>query len=73
MIIEKRETSLNPPLAIPALLFASGIIAGNIIASYFNFVFFASILSLSLFLYYKKQTNSKSLLFLFLFIFLSGF
>ncbi|MCK5098294.1 MAG: DUF4131 domain-containing protein, partial [Desulfobacteraceae bacterium] len=73
MIIEKRETSLNPPLAIPAVLFASGIILGNIIVSYFYFVLFVSILSLFLFLYYKKQNNSKNLLFLFLFIFLSGF
>ncbi|MCK5096567.1 MAG: ComEC family competence protein, partial [Desulfobacteraceae bacterium] len=73
MIIEKKEVTLNPPLAIPALLFASGIIVGNIIASCFIIALLTSILSLFLFLYYKKQTNSKSFIFLFLFIFLAGF
>ncbi|MCD4742141.1 MAG: DNA internalization-related competence protein ComEC/Rec2, partial [Desulfobacteraceae bacterium] len=71
--MKKREITLNPPLAVPALLLALGIIAGNIIVSYSSFAFITSILSLLLFLYCKNGANFKSFIFLFIFIFSTGF
>jgi competence protein ComEC len=65
--VKKREITLNPPLAIPALLFASGIIAGNFITSYF--IFSILIIIFYLFFYYKKKINFKNSFFFFVFIF----
>ncbi|MCP3900827.1 MAG: ComEC/Rec2 family competence protein, partial [Desulfobacteraceae bacterium] len=64
--MKKREITLNPPLAIPALLYALGIIAGSIIVSYY--VFSVLIILLYLFLFYKKKNNFKFSLFLFIFV-----
>jgi competence protein ComEC len=73
VIIEQKKTSLNPPLVIPAILFATGIVLGNIITSYFYFVSSALIFSFLIFFYPKKHNISKKSFIIFLIIFLPGF
>ena len=63
--MKKQEITLNPPLAIPVLLLASGIIAGNIINSYFLFPLL--IFPFYLFFYYKKKINFKNTFYLLIF------
>ncbi len=72
-ITEKHTLSLNSPLAVPLLLFVSGIILGNAVSSYFYPVLFLSILSILSFCHFNKQTRFKLFVVLFHFIFLMGF
>ena len=71
--MKKKEITLNPPLAIPAVLLAFGIAVGNFIPIYYNFAFAAAIFSFILFLYCKKKNNFRKTYFLFLAIFSLGF